>query len=167
MLPALILINANDLRKRKRIEEEVMNRELLKILIFAGVCFGIWPQIIRKSDLDPSSKALAVAITTTLVVGSVFVKRGAAANYVLGLPLFLAIGIAVLAGSLNGMGTVKLLDGVSNIPQELVAKAAFTIILAQVISNEVVGAILNGAPFTIRKALGLVSAIITFKLMVL
>ncbi len=150
-------------------------------LFTAGACFGLWPLIMQKSGLQGIQQSLGLTLSTTaiiLVAWFVGIAGGWAINTVLVFSLFAGIMvgfkliepspylIAVLAGLLNGLGTIKYLDSISSTQQNRVSAAILVVILTQIMINETGGIVMMGAEFSIRKAIGITMAICAIYLIV-
>ena len=67
--------------------------------------------------------------------------------------------IAILAGLLNGLGSIKLLEALSATPEEKVSAAILVVVLTQIVMNEAGGMAILGTAFSLRKAIGFAMAI--------
>ncbi len=140
----------------------------------AGTCFGLWPLIMRKSNLPDINQSLMLALPTTAIILAAYftgVMSGVIFNTFLAATLALGIGvglglipltvypIAIIAGMLNGLGTIKLLGNLRAAQQEKASTVILVIVLTQIAVNELCGITMLGADFSIRKALGFVVAL--------
>lgn len=142
----------------------VLNRDTTMALITAGICFGFWPLLMKRSTIEPIGNALILsAITSALMVGAFSRTPNARVGMLIsGVALF-----AVVAGILNGLGTIQFLGAMGRIPASDISRAILLMILVQVTTNELGGILLYHAPVTAKKLAGFGAAIVAAILLTL
>lgn len=143
-------------------------------LVIAGICFGLWPVVMAKSGFEGVGQMMGYAIPTALVAViawlsgitsgpilntliCVFVGAGIVAGH--GWISMPPILIASIAGVINGLGAVSLLEVLGPLSKEKVAIAIFVVVLTQLTINSVAGMTMHGTEFSTKKAVGFVMAI--------
>ncbi|MEK7138457.1 MAG: hypothetical protein AAB787_03030 [Patescibacteria group bacterium] len=145
-------------------------------LVVAGICFGLWPVVMAKSGFEGADQMVGYAIPTAVVAViawlfgitsgpilntliCVFVGAGIVAGH--GWISMPPVLIASIAGVVNGLGVVSLLEvlGPLSKSKEKVAIAIFVVVLTQLTINSVAGMTMHGTELSIKKAIGFVMAI--------
>lgn len=134
-------------------------------LVVAGIFFGLWPLVMKKSGFEPSVQTFLLSFGTTIVVFPWFAGSGGIANF----PKILSIsfGFAAAAFAMNAIGCIAYLKGLGDIRPQEASGGVLIAILTMVVSNEAAGVLLFGSPVTAKKLLGFGSAIVTFLLLAL
>jgi hypothetical protein len=141
-----------------------MNQSLAMIsnIFLAGICFGIYPLLMKRCGLTPITQALILGLVSTFVVFSVFIFD--ARENTKGIFSTLVI-LAIMAAILNGIGWIFFLRAINLVTKQDVAKTVLSIIIIQLITNEVGGMLLLGSVMTIKKILGFIFGVITIVLL--
>jgi len=143
-----------------------MNLNMLKFFVFAGICFGLWPQIMKRYEGNPLLKAFLLGTVTTAIISIAWICSPKNENMPRGELFSFALVIPVIAAVLNGVGTIQFMKGMDTISPRQFSGAVLLMILTQVTVNELAGMVLHDAPFTVKKLLGFGSAIAAFFLLV-
>ena len=123
--------------------------------MLAGLCFGIWPLLMKSSGLNPSMASL-VLTTVSLLVYLTFLRTGFD-QVALGRIVVL---FAVVAGVLNGIGTLAFQKAVGGRELDLTT-AVLIVIMLQLVITVVGGLLFYGDPLTGKRFLGFCTAVIT------
>lgn len=153
-----------------------MKWEIVKYCLFAGVCFGSWPLLMKKSeigsvDLRPALNAFILCVATTIIVGGqLFLMRSRySIPWLSLLMMFLAplALFAVGAGFINGLGSLNALKWLSSVSSTEVAKMTFVMVITQVSTTAIGSAIFLHEPFPLRKLAALFLGATSVALLVL
>lgn len=142
-----------------------MKWEILKYCVIAGACFGAWPLVMKKSDLGYMMNASILSLITLLIVATQLLTQNKGQISHNFLPIFILF--AVIAGILNGYGTGKFINLIASIPKKDIAKAIFTMVIAQLSVTVIGSMIFYHEPFTIKRIAGLITGAITVVLLVM
>ncbi len=120
--------------------------------VMAGLCFGIWPLIMKSSGLNAIMAAF-VLTTVSLLVYLPFLKGSfdQAALFRTGVIL------AVVAGLLNGIGTIAFQRMIGAKDLEI-SQVVLMVIIIQIVITAAGGRLFYHELFTIKKAFGVVAA---------
>ena len=131
-----------------------MNNPLVFALL-SGLLFGTWPLVMKKAGLTPMAAATTLTVMT-LAVCAPFLNR---ADYRTTSVFTLGFGLAVVAGLMNGAGTIAFQKVIVAKNLEITT-GILIVILTQVAITAVGGRVVYGDPLTIKKAFGLVAAVV-------
>ena len=126
--------------------------------VFAGLCFGGWPLIMKLSGLNPIVAATVLAVASLAVFlpflkGNVNIAELTATGVV----------IALIAGVINGLGSIAIQRVLAS-PVE-VTTGILVIIITQVVVTAIGGRLFYHETFTVNKAVGLLAAVAAIKLL--
>ena len=121
--------------------------------IWAGVIFGAWPLIMKKSGLTP----MAAAFVLTLMSFVAYVPFLSRADYRTTGVLTVGFGLAALAGVMNGMGTIFFQKMVADKSIDITV-GYLLVILTQIVVVSVGAWLFYGDVFTWKKVAGLFTA---------
>lgn len=121
--------------------------------ILAGLLFGAWPLIMKKSDLTP----MAAAFTLTVMSLAVYLPFLSRQDYPKTGVLTIGFGLAVIAGLMNGFGTIAFQKMLADKNIEITV-GILLVILTQVVVTAVGGSLFYSEPFTTKKVVGLFTA---------
>ena len=129
-----------------------MNLPLL-LVIFSAACFGTWPLVTRSASLSPTWLSFGINAGTWIISLIWLYFRPT-------VPSTRGLGIAIVAGLLNGLGIVSYAILFSLKDVEISRSVAMTGILVPVFAC--LGAlIVLGEPLTARKCIGLLMGALT------
>lgn len=128
--------------------------------ILAGLMFGLWPLIMKKSGLTP----MANAFTLTIVSLAVYLPFIRPMDYQTTRFLTVGFGLAVVAGILNGLGTIAFQKMVTN-KEVAIATGVMLVILTQVVVTAVGGRLFYADLFTGKKVGGVAAAAVAVYLL--
>lgn len=121
--------------------------------VFAGLCFGAWPLIMKQSGLHPIMAAFILCVSTLATIVPLMhtsaVWQGVARSAAL---------IAVAAGLLNGFGTIAMQRMLAD-KTTAVSVGVFVIIIAQMVSTAIGGRVFYSDPLTLKRAAGVCLAV--------
>lgn len=123
--------------------------------ILAGLAFGIWPFFMKKSGLTPMANAVVLTVVSLMVYLPFVILNPAdlqAVNV-----LTVGFGLAVVAGAMNGLGTIAFQKMVTN-KEVAIATGVMLVILTQVVVTAVGERVLYGDLFTTKKVFGIAAA---------
>lgn len=141
-----------------------MTGSTLAKLFLAGVFFALWPLLMKKSGLAPHAQSLLYALGAMAILVPWFViQNGNKAPNLAGWGL----GIACIATVINSIGIAAYLNGLGEVPKEQTGVGVLVTLITLTVVNEIASILLFGAPMTLKKLLGVVSAIAAFALLAL
>lgn len=121
--------------------------------VFAGLCFGAWPLIMKASKIKPPIVAATVLVATSLAVFVPFL----AGNQVPIQVTLVGLLIGIAAGVLNGLGSIALQRILVSKAIE-VTTAIFIIVVTQVVVTAIGGWLFYNEPFTVKKIMVVAAA---------
>lgn len=129
--------------------------------VLAGLCFGIWPLIMKRSGLNPQLAAVMLALLTLLTCLPFLSRANASPSE------FWKLGaiFAVAAGLINGVGQIFLQRLIGAAERADVSQALIIVVLAQIATTAIGGRLFYGDPFTLKKGAGIILALIAAKLL--
>lgn len=140
-----------------------MKWDVLLYCILTAFCFGTWPIIMKTTGLKPNLAAFILTTITMVIVSTPFIID----FHQLKIPennlVKKALMIAIMAGLLNGVGTI-LFQKVIAATQDM-SKAYIIILISQLPVAAISSIIFLHEPITIKKLAGFVAAIITILLL--
>ncbi len=122
--------------------------------VIAGLCFGIWPLIMKSSGFNATMASFVLTVVSLLVYLPLLKTNFDATA-------FLKIGmlLAVASGLLNGIGTVAFQKMVGAKGMEI-TQGVLIVIMIQVVITAAGGRLFYGDLFTAKKILGILAAVI-------
>ena len=121
--------------------------------VFAGICFGIWPIILRKSGLSGNLSSVIFSATTTLFVTLLSLKGwGSTANA--------NWGIILTSGILSALGIICFNGMLAKATDEAAGTLFVTMILVQTTIPAFYDTCVNGG-ISFTKMLGFVLAVLS------
>lgn len=127
------------------------------LALTAGLFFGIWPLVIKTSGLQPVSAAFILSGISAIVCLP-FLKLGGGGSWTMG-----AVLLGVLAGLLNGAGTVAFQQAIASKLE--ISTVVFIILTLQVVITVLGGRVFYGDVFTPQKIAGIVAACVAMFLL--
>jgi len=121
--------------------------------IWAGVLFGAWPLVMKKSGLTPMASAFVLTFMS-LIVYLPFLRRS---DYQATSFLTVGLGLAAVAGIMNGIGTIAFQKMIAD-KSTAITTGILLVILTQMVVNAVGGWLFHGDVFTVKKVAGLFTA---------
>ncbi len=128
--------------------------------ILAGFLFGLWPLVMKKSGLTPMAAAFTLT-AVSLVVCLPFLGR---VDYQTTGFLTIGFGLAMVAGVMNGFGTIAFQKMLADKNVEI-AVGILLVILTQVVVTAIGGRLFYGELFTTKKVAGLVTSVVAVYLL--
>ncbi len=129
-----------------------MNDSTLK-MIAAGILFGMWPLLMKKSGLDSTTSTVMFAVMVLLFVIPVGTYHGLTFTDS-------KWWFAILAGASGALGLLVFNSGISEVSQKDVGKMFIFMIVVQIVVPALYHVYTNGG-LTIRTASGFAAAILT------
>lgn len=120
--------------------------------VTAGLCFGIWPLIMKSSGLNAIMAAF-VLTAVSLLVYIPFLKG----SFDQAALLKTGIILAIVSGLLNGIGTIAFQKMVGAKDMDI-TQVVLMVIIIQVVITAVGGRLFYGDLFTVKKAGGIFAA---------
>ncbi len=127
--------------------------------LIAGALFGVWPQVIKKSNMSPMIQLIVFSIFSALVVMPFLLPN--LKDGLKGLS-FQSIWPVALAGILGGIGMMLFLKGTSVADSITLSRMMLIMVVAQVTANSLSGYFLFGTTFSTKEIIGMVFALAAF-----
>lgn len=121
--------------------------------LFAGLCFGFWPLLMRQTGLTGMQAGFMVSSVTLLVFIPLF--GGDTQGFT-----WKTVCLALVAGLINGLGSVCLQKGLANKELE-VSTMIMVIIMTQLVITAVGSRLILGELWDLRKLAGMSCAALT------
>ena len=120
--------------------------------VIAGLCFGTWPLIMKSSGLNAIMASFVLTVVS-LMVYLPFLKGG----FDQAALLKTGVILAVVAGLLNGIGTIAFQRMVGAKDLEI-SQVVLMVVIIQIVITAAGGSLFYHELFTIKKAFGVVAA---------
>jgi len=120
--------------------------------VIAGLCFGTWPLIMKSSGLNAIMASFVLTVVSLLVYLP-FLKSG----FDQATLLKAGVILAVVAGLLNGIGTIAFQKMVGSKEVDI-TQVVLMVIIIQIVITAAGGRLFYHEIFTVKKVLGVVAA---------
>jgi len=132
------------------------------MLVVAGIFYGLWPLLMKRSGFEAHTQSLIYALGGLAVITPWFVSQNDDKTFDL---LSVGCGIAVLAAMVNGLGTIFYTKGLRALPNQQTGAGVLITLIVIVMTNETTSMLLFGSTMTLKKLLGIGSALVAFALL--
>ena len=132
----------------------IMDISKLMWPVTAGICFGTWPLIMKSSGLNAIMASFVLTVVSLLVYLP-FLKGG----FDQAALLKAGVILAVVAGLLNGIGTIAFQKMIGGKEMDI-TQVVLLVIMIQIVITVAGGRLFYGDVFTVKKVVGIPTALI-------